>query len=119
MLCFQKAPSSPGGAFALRASTCWSFNSRGTTCRSGLFAEVSPHGGNRRADLFDRSVQFGRRDTQPIGPIVALGSITGIDHRRRPDAEFGRQDGSDWDETDHAGRVTRRPYSPSERSLQR
>jgi hypothetical protein len=48
-----------------------------------------------------------------------LGSITGIDHRRRPDAAFGRQDGGDWDETDHAGRVTRRPHSPSECTLQR
>lgn len=103
MLCFQKAPSSPGGAFTLRLQR------EETVCRSGLFAEVSPHGGNRGADLFDRCVQFGRRDTQPIGPIVALGGVTGIDHRRRPDAAFGRQNGGDWDETDHVGRVTRHP----------
>lgn len=35
MLCFQKAPSSPGGAFALRASTCWSFNVRRRSVGSG------------------------------------------------------------------------------------
>jgi hypothetical protein len=51
MLCFQKAPSSPGGAFALRGRHAGEL-----VWWAGLFSEVAPHGGNRRPDLLDRGV---------------------------------------------------------------